>query len=414
MFNKIIRLVKKVRYLILEIFNLNITNILYFPIIETKEELSYIVNSIASSIPYKNDLIINITVNQKLLNINILNLDILEYQSDYISNKKLEHINLVEASFFNLFKADMICLTEKEYLKRLIYFIYKIELIDTKEKDSSVASFYKTINWRLNNRKENEENLKKSKTNYLRLIQEKNQATKSYVIAGGPSIKRYNKFNFDKNDFVISINDYVIKDFEFMNYIHMDAVCFSDPVLFFGASKYTQEFYNNLIKAFEYKKFYIFVDIKAFDILIDLGVFDNYLIGLKMESKKWYTLLSKNNLSLSTNPRANSLTRLGGTIGLSITNTVLFLGADGMKKNEMKKINKNYSDTRQFAYINYNIELPMIYRTYETSLKHHNNYNLYLEQFIDFANLMDKKVYTLVESNYEILNNLYYSESTND
>jgi hypothetical protein len=405
MLNKIFGRIKRIRYKILEIFNLKITNILYFPIIETKEELSYIVNSIASSIPYKNDLIINITVNKKLLNTNILNLDILEYQSDCITNKNLGHIHLVETSFFYLLKADMICLTEKSYLKKLIYFIYKIELIDTKEKDSTVANFYKTINWQLNNRKENEENLKKSKINYLRLIEEKSSATKSYVIAGGPSIKKYKEFDFDKNDFVISINDYVIKDFDFMDYVDVDAVCFADPVLFFGASKYTQKFYSNLIKAFNHKKFYIFVDIKAFDIFESMGVFDNYLIGVKANYLSQFSILNIFSMTISLSPSKNSFLAYGCSIAGAFSNTILALGADGMNENEMKKINKNYSDKRSDAYLNYNCDLPMLYRTYESSLQQHKVYNKNIKLFVEYLEIINKRIYTLTESNYEVLEN---------
>ena len=240
------------------------------------------------------------------------------------------------------------------------------------------------------------------------LDQMKKNAKKSLVIAGGPSVNRYKEFQYEDNDFVISINDYVIKDLGFLNYVGMDAICFSDPTLFFGASKYTKEFYNKLITAFNNKKFFIFVDIKCYEILDSYNVFGGYIIGVKMEECQWYQLLSPDNMTLSVYPRANSLTRYAGTIGLSICDTVIFLGADGVSKNKLKKINKNYSDSRNYAYQNYNLDWPLFYKTYETSLEHNNNYNKYLEQFISFASELNKNVYTLVPSNYKVLENLVW------
>jgi len=269
-----------------------------------------------------------------------------------------------------------------------------------------VPEFYKKINWRLNTKDENQLNMHNSKISFNNLLSKKYGLKNGIVIAGGPSLKRFNEVDFQNFGLVISVNDFVIANLDFFKKSCLDIVCFSDSTLFFGASEFTKNFYIKLQEAFNIRPFYIVVDIKSYEIVRLNGDFSNYLIGIERKPLKNFKLISNTDLITSTNPSANILTSFAMIIGLTIVDQISLFGVDGLEENNEKIMNnKNKSSHRSSAYENYNASLPGFYRTYESAVLTHNYYNINLKKIIEFAEYNNKNVYTLFESNYECLAN---------
>jgi len=395
------------------LLNLKLNKILYYPVINSEKDLSYYVNSIASSIPYRDGIEIKLMVESHLLNTNFNTLSIANFQGDFIKGRKLEHIKIIEYSFLEFIKSDLICVTHTRYLKELFLFLYKIQLIDSSNGSMFVPEFYKKINWRLNSRAKNKLNIYNSKIAFSNLLNQKSLSKNGIVIAGGPSLKRYNEVDFKKFDIVISVNDFVIGNLDFFEKSYLDVVCFSDSTLFFGASKFTKNFYIKLQEAFNIKPFYIIVDIQSYEIVLQNGDFSNYLIGIERKPLRSFQLISPDDLITSTNPSANILTSYAMIIGLSIVDQISLFGVDGLEENKEKIMNnKNQSSHRISAYENYNASLPGFYRTYESAVSNHNQYNRNLKKIIEFAEYHNKKVFTLFDSNYECLSQILIESNT--
>jgi hypothetical protein len=389
-------------------FNLKINTIVYFPEIINERELIYHINTIASTIPFRDELTVKLMVDESLLNVSFDSLQIPNFQGDFIRNRNLRHIKLIKYSFLELLKSDLICITNSNSYRNLfLLFSFKIQVLDSSRGSMHVPEFYKKINWRLNTKQKNMANIHNSKIALKNLLKKNIGSKNALVIAGGPSLKRFDEVDFTTFDLIISVNDFVITNLDFLKKSHPDILCFSDSTLFFGASEFTKNFYKKLQDAFNIKPFYIIVDIKSYDIVLQNGNFSNYLIGLERKALKNFKLISSQDLMTSTLPSANILTSFAMIVGLSIVDEIILFGVDGLEKNHEKIMNnKNKSSHRSSAYENYNAELPGFYRTYESAVENHNQYNLNLKKTIEFAKDNDKKVYTLYKSNYDCLTNL--------
>jgi len=395
------------RYKVYQLLNLKIRKILYSSVIENLEELSWVVNTIASTIPYRNKLEIRIFVHDKYLNVDLHRLKILEYQGDFIRGKNLSHIKLVKINIMDFMWSDIICQTNIEGSYFSSMFFYKVAILDRVRRSMFVPEFYKMINWDINGRKANNINILQSQTSLNKLLKLHKKSKLAMVIGGGPTLKFYKSIHFSKEDFNISVNDFVIEDMEFFKSAYIDAVCFSDSVLFFGASKYTQDFYTKLQNAFNYRKFFIFVDIKSYDIVRLNGDFRGYLIGLKRKSMDDFKLISESNIATSTRPSSNILTSYAMITALSVVDTLIVYGADGIKRNESHIMNnKNTNPKRALAYKNYNSKYPGFYASYKSALQSHDIYNDYLYSINEFARKYDKSIFTLFKSNYSHLSDL--------
>jgi hypothetical protein len=401
------RSIVSLRLKILYIFNLKIRRILYSSIISNLEELSWVVNTIASTIPYNNKLEIRIFVHDKYLNVDLHRLKILEYQGDFIRGKNLSHIKLVKLNIMDFMWSDIICQTNIEGSYFSSMFFYKVAILDRVNGSMFVPEFYKMINWDINGRKANNINILQSQTSLNKLLKLHKKSKLAMVIGGGPTLRFYKDIRFSKEEFNISVNDFVIKNMDFFKNSYINAVCFSDSALFFGASKYTQDFYSKLQNAFNYRKFFIIVDIKSYDIVRLNGDFEGYLIGIKRESMDDFKLLSDSNITTSTYPSSNILTSYAMLVALSVADTVIVFGADGIKRNKSQAMNnKNIDSERMLAYQNYNSKQPGFYASYKSALQSHDIYNDYLYSINEFARKYDKSIFTLFKSNYSHLSDL--------
>ena len=108
-----------------EWLDINVKSMLYLPSVSSEKHLSYLVNSIAFSIPYKSDLCIDIAVQDNLLGVDLYGLGICSFQGNFIKEKNLNHINLVKHSVWRLFSADIICINNINLSSKLFLFNYK-------------------------------------------------------------------------------------------------------------------------------------------------------------------------------------------------------------------------------------------------------------------------------------------------
>jgi hypothetical protein len=149
------------------------------------------------------------------------------------------------------------------------------------------------------------------------------------------------------------------------------------------------------------------VDIKSYDIVRLNGDFRGYLIGLKRKSMDDFKLISESNIATSTRPSSNILTSYAMITALSVVDTLIVYGADGIKRNESHIMNnKNTNPKRALAYKNYNSKYPGFYASYKSALQSHDIYNDYLYSINEFARKYDKSIFTLFKSNYSHLSDL--------
>ena len=392
-------------------------NLVFYPTVQEVEDLSYLVNSIAASFPDRpqGELEIVVFAQNDLIDLNIDDIPTLEFQGDFKKKYSLKHLRIVKHSLTCLINSDAIMLWDINSLKNIFPLFYKTHIFDpvnliypTQQKGIAgwnYASFFSKII----SQKENENFTTISKQNYTAFLNKKKVTDgKAYVFASGPSFQNYKNFTYEKSSYKISLND-SIRDFEFIQYVDLDAVCFKDANHWYGASKYAFDYFDKLVENHKKHPFYIFIRQETLPLLYYRHKeIRKYIIGINFKKLDNYYPLTLDEMCLSSYPSGNSLSSLAMPVALSIADELYLLGVDGYSDDSGKEL-FSYSkgldihNKRQTVHRNYPGYFNCRLEEFEKVKLDGNKYDRYIELFIKKFESHGKKVYTLCPSNYHSL-----------
>lgn len=153
----------------------------------------------------------------------------------------------------------------------------------------------------------------------------------SFLLATGPSVERYKKYDF-KNGFAIICNS-IIMDEDLMNYVKPQALVFADPIFHFGPSQYAGVFREKLLRSAMMYDYFILLPLRYFFLFIErLPELKDRVIGIPMTRKKNFNLNLVDDFELSATD--NILTFMMLPVAATFSNKIGLLGCDGRPVNE--------------------------------------------------------------------------------
>ncbi len=337
--NKSIKIPDKMFCFIFKYFTKKSTfNVCIYPMIETREDLSDIINRVAWWLPYKANLRVTIPVSKELLGITIKDLQNPPSQRSYFY-KRLEHIE-VKNNYGGVFQ-DRILLTDEKriYDLHLLLRASRVAVIDRIN-----ASKAGGVAWENTYRKSySSEELsyfdELSKYNFTEMCSEYRDYNKAYCFATGPSFKKYQEFKFDNQSIKIVCNSAIIDD-DFLKHIKgPNIVAFMDRIGFFSTSEFAAFFRDKLTEVNKKYSPYIITKIERLPLLLaHYPELESRVIGIKVKNK--FPLSIPTPDSLKTKEGSNVLTSLMIPVASALAKTVLIFGADGIDLSKYSSLNK--------------------------------------------------------------------------
>jgi len=367
-------------------------NILWFPIIETDDELY---REVARVVWYVNPIVnkvdkIVMLVSSKYTHMNILKLKIPEY---------------VDAGIHKLFSAfldKIIFVNEFQNIQPMKYdlVVEWKHLNDTKRKQAFYPYYINAAV--MQNQFEANQIMKISnillgknqkKDNYTKLInllkKLKNQEYKSiYVFGSGPSLQNFdtNTINYEESCSIICNS--VVKNLDLLKKINPKIIVATDTVFHAGYSKYAQEFRQAVVNAMDLiDDLFFLVPLRDYMLYIKNlpKRFNSRIIGIKGKKIQKYNLdLLKKQYLKST---SNVLTFFLLPIAASLSKQIKIVGFDG-KAPEDQNIFWQYDKKSQFLEtINYTKEAHPAF--YKVDYKQY--YQTHCEEVREIVDMMQKK-----------------------
>lgn len=397
----------------------------FYPPVNRKEDLYYLVNTTAACFPerYSADFEVVIFAPESLIDLNLEVIPTPKYQGNFKKKQQLRHLKVAKFSLFGLLKSDVIMIWDIRYLKNLLPFFYKTLLMDLNnhvdfDRLRGMSGWnYSVVCSTIISQKESDAIKSLSIKNYETFLEKKAENNgEVYVFASGPSFQRYRDFQYEKNSYKISIND-TVRDLQFIQYVELDAVCIKDPRTM-GTSEYAFTYFEELLENHKKHPFYIFVREETLPILhFRYKQLHEYLIGVKFKTLDSYCTLTLNEMTLSTKPTGNSMIGFGLPLAASVGNKLFLLGADGFPD---KRDAKEFDFNKESPLLPHSKKLisPEVERTlfqnepgYFRHMRKINStldsgedvYSRCIDLFIQHFEKRGKKIYTLHPSNYQSL-----------
>ena len=206
-----------------------------------------------------------------------------------------------------------------------------------------------------------EENQKK----FDQLAKKLGKFEQAYLMATGPSISHYKKYKFD--DSLNIVCNSVILDEELMQTVKPQILVFADPIFHFGPSQYAGEFREALVESAKRHDFVICMPFKYYGLFVSaVPELADRTIGIPFTKDREWNLALDKDLNLKTT--ANILTFLMVPLAGTFAKEIGFLGCDGRPleentyfwgHNEKTQINDKMANVREvhpgFFAIDYNI-----------------------------------------------------------
>ena len=313
-------------------YNIEIENILIYPIVESVDTLSDIINRISCSLPQKDGLNIFIAVSDNLKNINITELPTPKYQARYIGKNKNIHI-INHTLIKEHLETDYILVHDVRALNKLSLLkkAYKIKIIDKEYFSDQETENLRSLFFNCLKDEEKSNYLDISKKNYFNMIEKNRGKKNAYCFTTGPSFDNYKSIKIKKDSFKIICNS-IVKNSDFIDYVKgVDLLTFADPVFHFGPSTYTEKFINDVISLVNKYDTYIIVPENSMAILLShYSQLKNNLIGMPIGNR--LNTPSIDNFFLKGS--ANILTLFMIPLATAVAKTTFIIGADGRRKEE--------------------------------------------------------------------------------
>lgn len=301
--------------------------------------IKWIINQLYCSIELKK---IKIIIHTKE-KISFSDLPHIDYQKNINEDAFCKFVKFKKIKIKHFFEANLIFTTNPTIKISNLFFLYKTFLID-RNNDGSIAVLFKNLNWYVCDRKLRKFLLEKSKKNFKDLKSKLLLKKNSLILLTGPSLDHLKKKEISEKFITIGVND-IIKKNDLMDKISLNILCFTDPNLFFGASNYAVDYYQNL-KIFlkKHKETYIFIEKMSMPYVnIYLNEFIDRIIGIERINKHdfSYNIPNLNNffIKIGKYQGRNIATSFAIPIAASFSKNIYVVGADGIN---LKNINNNY------------------------------------------------------------------------
>ncbi|KPA10842.1 hypothetical protein MHK_008951 [Candidatus Magnetomorum sp. HK-1] len=175
--------------------------------------------------------------------------------------------------------------------------------------------------------------VKENQSKFESLSKKLGKFKRAYLMATGPSISHYKKYEFE-NSLNIVCNSVILDD-DLMQTVKPQILVFADPIFHFGPSQYAGTFRKNLIESARRYDFTICIPFKYYGLFIStIPELTNRTIGIPyMKNREWNFSLDKD-LNLKTT--ANILTFVMIPLAGTFAGEIGFLGCDGRPLEENK------------------------------------------------------------------------------
>lgn len=168
--------------------------------------------------------------------------------------------------------------------------------------------------------------IEESRARFWRLVEDLGRFDRAYLMATGPSISHYKKFDY-QNALKIVCNS-VILDEELMEAVQPQILVFADPIFHFGPSQYAGAFRKSLIESARRHKFNICIPFKYYGLFVAImPELADRAIGIPFEKDREWNFALDEEFSLKTT--ANILTFLMIPLAGTFAKEIGFLGCDG-------------------------------------------------------------------------------------
>ena len=388
--NFLYKAVRKILRILTRFEKKQIKSIATYPKIKDKDELIEIVNKLAWAFPRKDELSINVLVDNDLVDFKFSSVQEIPYQRNYL-NTDITHINLVTR--LNTF--DLVLFVNAKVILQKFWWIYKSDILDkwyfsTVEGGLLQLGFSKTLT-----SKQIQEIEEISRKNYKDMAKLNEHKSKSYCFVTGPSFDRYKEFNFEQDSFKVICNS-TVKNDEFLDYIGApDLLVFADPVFHFSSCEYSAVFRDEVLKVYYKYKPYIIVPFDTVGLLLaHYPQLKDRIIGMKAK-KGPYNFPTSENLWVKSS--ANILTLYMLPVASSITDEINIIGADGRNPNE--KYFWQHSQSAQFSNL-----MNTVFETHPSFFRdrdykdYYNEHCNFLNDLIEYGESKGKKYFSLTKS----------------
>lgn len=241
--------------------------------------------------------------------------------------------------------------------------------------------------------------IKENQSKFDRLSKKLGKFERAYLMATGPSISHYKKYNFDQSLNIVCNS--VILDEELMQTVKPQILVFADPIFHFGPSQYAGAFRKSLVESAKRHDFVICMPFKYYGLFVSaVPELADRTIGIPFTKDREWNLDLDRDFNLKTT--ANILTFLMIPLAGTFAKEIGFLGCDGRPleentyfwgHNEKTQINDKMVNIREvhpgFFAIDYN----------DYYLEHCNT----LEAQLKYAEQHGRKVFSLAFSHIPAL-----------
>lgn len=166
----------------------------------------------------------------------------------------------------------------------------------------------------------------KSKLKFNSLYESLGKFKESWILATGPSVDEYQKYDFD-NNLTIACNSTILDD-SLMEKCKPKIVVFADPIFHFGVSQYAGEFRRIVKNRLETTDITIILPFKYYALFVSIfPEYESRIIGVPLDKDiDFNTDISH---SFSVKSTANILTLLLIPVASTFSNSTNILGCDG-------------------------------------------------------------------------------------
>ena len=222
--------------------------------------------------------------------------------------------------------------------------------------------------------------VKENQSKFESLSKKLGKFKRAYLMATGPSISNYKKYDFE-NSLNIVCNSVILDD-DLMQTVKPQILVFADPIFHFGPSQYAGAFRKALIESSKRYDFTICMPFKYYGLFISvIPELTHRTIGIPfMKNREWNFFLDKDFILKTT---ANILTLIMLPLAGTFARDIGFLGCDGRpleeneyfwKHNEKTQINDKMHNIQEvhpgFFSIDYNDYYIEHCNTLEAQLKY--------------------------------------------
>lgn len=206
--------------------------------------------------------------------------------------------------------------------------------------------------------------INENQAKFARLAKKLGKFERAYLMATGPSISHYKKYEFASSLNIVCNS--VILDEELMQTVKPQILVFADPIFHFGPSQYAGAFRRSLVESAKRHDFVICMPFKYYSLFVSaVPELADRTIGIPFtKDREWNFALDKDFVLKTT---ANILTFLMIPLAGTFAKEIAFLGCDGRPleentyfwgHNEKTQINDKMANIREvhpgFFAIDYN------------------------------------------------------------